>query len=141
MSTTTATASAAEISTPATGHILAATGRVLIAAIFILSGIGKIAAPDATIGYIASAGLPFAPAALIAAALIEVGGGLALIAGFRTRIVALLLAGFSVATALAFHAQFADQNQFIHFLKNLAMAGGLLQVAAFGSGKIGLDRR
>lgn len=141
MSTTTATASA-QISTPAaTGHILAAAGRVLIAAIFILSGIGKIAAPAATIGYIASAGLPFAPAALIAAALIEVGGGLALIAGFRTRIVALVLAGFSVATALAFHAHFADQNQFIHFLKNLAMAGGLLQVAAFGSGRIGLDRR
>ncbi|MBX9641978.1 MAG: DoxX family protein [Mycobacteriaceae bacterium] len=140
MSTTTATASA-QISTPATGHLLAATGRVLIAAIFILSGVGKIAAPAATIGYIASAGLPFAPAALIAAALIEVGGGLALIAGFRTRIVALVLAGFSVATALAFHAHFADQNQFIHFLKNLAMAGGLLQVAAFGSGKIGLDKR
>lgn len=140
MSTTTATASA-QISTPATGHLLAAAGRVLIAAIFILSGVGKIAAPAATIGYIASAGLPFAPAALIAAALIEVGGGLALIAGFRTRLVALVLAGFSVATALAFHAHFADQNQFIHFLKNLAMAGGLLQVAAFGSGRISLDRR
>ncbi|GEN99832.1 LysR family transcriptional regulator [Novosphingobium sediminis] len=141
MTTTTVNAATAQTSESATGHILAAAGRVLIAAIFILSGLGKIAAPDATIDYIASAGLPFAPAALIAAALIEVGGGLALIAGFRTRIVALVLAGFSVATALAFHAHFADQNQFIHFLKNLAMAGGLLQVAAFGSGKIGLDRR
>lgn len=142
MSTTTATASATEISTSATSsHVLAAAGRVLIAAIFILSGLNKIANPDATIGYIASAGLPFAPAALIAAALIEVGGGLALIAGFRTRVIALTLAGFSVVTALAFHANLADQNQFIHFFKNLAMAGGLLQVAAFGSGKIGLDKR
>ncbi len=141
MTTTTATAPSATISTPVTGHALAALGRVLIATIFILSGIGKIANPEATIGYIASAGLPFAPAALIAAALIEVGGGLALIAGFRTRFVALVLAGFSVIAALAFHAHFSDQNQFIHFLKNLAMAGGLLQVAAFGSGRIALDKR
>ncbi|KUR70408.1 LysR family transcriptional regulator [Novosphingobium fuchskuhlense] len=135
MTTTTAPA------TNETGHLLAATGRVLIAAIFVLSGIGKIANPAATIGYIASAGLPFAPAALIAAALIEIGGGLALIAGFRTRLVALVLAGFSVVAGLAFHAHFADQNQLIHFLKNLAMAGGLLQVAAFGPGRIALDRR
>lgn len=141
MTTTIATAPAASLPAPATGHVLAAAGRVLIAAIFVLSGIGKIANPDATIGYIASAGLPFAPAALIAAALIEIGGGLALIAGFRTRFVALVLAGFSVVAALAFHAHFADQNQFIHFLKNIAMAGGLLQVAAFGSGRIGLDKR
>jgi putative oxidoreductase len=142
MTTTTASAAvSAPVSTPASGHLLAAAGRVLIAAIFVLSGIGKIANPEATIGYIASAGLPFAPAALIAAALIEIGGGLALIAGFRTRFVALLLAGFSVVAALAFHAHFSDQNQLIHFLKNLAMAGGLLQVAAFGSGRIGLDKR
>ena len=146
MTTTTASAPVAAsattpAATPASGHILAVAGRVLIAAIFILSGLNKIANPDATIGYIASAGLPFAPAALIAAALIEVGGGLALIAGFRTRAIALTLAGFSVVTALAFHANLADQNQFIHFFKNLAMAGGLLQVAAFGSGRIGLDRR
>ena len=141
MTTTTANAAAAPVSTPATGHLLAATGRVLIAAIFILSGLNKIANPAATIGYIASAGLPFAPAALIGAALIEVGGGFALIAGFRTRTIALVLAGFSVITALAFHANLADQNQFIHFFKNIAMAGGLLQVAAFGAGRIGLDRR
>ncbi len=140
MTTTTANLATAQASAPATGHILAATGRVLIAAIFILSGLNKIANPDATIGYIVSAGLPFAPAALIAAALVEVGGGLALIAGFRTRAVALTLAGFSVLTALAFHANLGDQNQFIHFFKNLAMAGGLLQVAAFGSGKIGFDK-
>lgn len=138
---TTTTATATPVATPATGHLLAAAGRVLLAAIFVLSGIGKIANPEATIGYIASAGLPFAPAALIAAALIEVGGGLALIAGFRTRFVALVLAGFSVVAALAFHAHFSDQNQMIHFLKNLAMAGGLLQVAAFGSGRIGVDKR
>jgi putative oxidoreductase len=141
MTTTTANAAAAPVSTPATGHLLAATGRVLIAAIFILSGLNKIANPAATIGYIASAGLPFAPAALIGAALIEVGGGFALIAGFRTRTIALVLAGFSVITAFAFHANLADQNQFIHFFKNIAMAGGLLQVAAFGAGRIGLDRR
>lgn len=137
----TTTAAATPVSITGVQNALAATGRVLIAAIFVMSGLNKIANPDATIGYIASAGLPFAPAALIAAALIEVGGGLALIAGFRTRPVALALAGFSVIAALAFHANLADQNQFIHFFKNVAMAGGLLQVAAFGAGRIGLDRR
>ena len=141
MPTTTATAPAATDSAPSYQPLLAATGRILIAAIFILSGLNKIANPDATIGYIASAGLPFAPAALILAALIEVGGGFALIAGFRTRFVALTLAGFSVVAALAFHANLADQNQFIHFFKNIAMAGGLLQIAAFGAGRFGLDKR
>ncbi|MEI6641447.1 MAG: DoxX family protein [Novosphingobium sp.] len=139
---TTTTATAAAPTSPATAqNLLAVTGRVLIAAIFVMSGLNKIANPAATIGYIASAGLPFAPAALVAAALIEVGGGLALIAGFRTRFVALMLAGFSVVAALGFHANLADQNQFVHFFKNIAMAGGLLQVAAFGAGRIGFDRR
>ena len=71
----------------------------------------------------------------------ELGGGLALVAGFRTRFVAAVLALFSLATALAFHNHLADQNQFIHFFKNVAMAGGLLQVVAFGAGRFALDRR
>lgn len=139
---TTATVPATDtLTAPAWQPLLAATGRVLIAAIFIISGLNKIADPAATIGYIESAGLPFAPAALIVAALIEVGGGFALIAGFRTRFTALVMAGFTLVAALAFHAHFADQNQFIHFFKNIAMAGGLLQIAAFGGGRFSLDRR
>jgi putative oxidoreductase len=61
--------------------------------------------------------------------------------GFQTRLVALALAGFSVITAVAFHANLTDQNQFIHFFKNVAMAGGLLQVLAFGAGPLSIDGR
>jgi len=122
-------------------NIAAAAGRILISAIFILSGVSKVAAPAATIGYIDAVGLPFAPLALAVAVAIEVVGGIALIAGFKTRWVAAVLALFSVVTAIAFHANLADQNQFIHFFKNIAMAGGLLQVVAFGAGALSLDAR
>nr|WP_315248401.1 DoxX family protein [uncultured Duganella sp.] len=111
-------------------------GRVLLATIFVFSGIGKVMAPEATIGYIASSGLPFATLAFAGAVAVELGGGLALAFGFKTRIVAAVLAAFSVVTALAFHNNFGDQNQLIHFLKNLAMAGGLLQVVAFYGNKV-----
>ena len=122
-------------------NIAAAAGRVLISAIFILSGLLKLAAPAATIGYIESAGLPIAPLAFALAVVIEVAGGIALIAGFRTRWTAAALALFSVATALSFHFNLGDQNQFIHFFKNIAMAGGLLQVVAFGGGAFSVDAR
>jgi putative oxidoreductase len=116
-------------------------GRVLLSVIFILSGFSKLAAPAMMIGYIGSVGLPLPHVALAVAIIVEIGGGLALIAGFRTRTVAAVLALFSVFTALAFHSALADQNQFIHFFKNIAMAGGLLQVVAFGAGRFSLDAR
>lgn len=116
-------------------------GRIAIAAIFLLSGLSKLAAPVATIGYIQSAGLPAPQLAFAVSASIEVLGSLALILGFRTRIVASILAVFTLATALSFHTNFADQNQFIHFFKNIAMTGGLLQVVAFGAGRYSLDAR
>lgn len=116
-------------------------GRIGIAAIFLLSGLSKLAAPAATIGYIASSGLPLPQLGFAIALLVELGGSIALILGYRTRIVAAILAAFSVATALAFHAALGDQNQFIHFFKNIAMAGGLLQVVAFGAGSWSLDAR
>ena len=117
------------------------TGRVLLSAIFLLSGVSKISAPAGMIGYIESVGLPFPTLALAIAILVEVVGGIALILGYRTGLVAAGLAVFSVATALAFHNQLGDQNQFIHFFKNIAMAGGLLQVVAFGAGRFSLDAR
>ena len=116
-------------------------GRVLLSIIFILSGISKLAAPAAMIGYIGSVGLPLPQVALVVAIVVEVGGGLALLSGYRARVAAAVLAVFSLATALAFHNQLADQNQFIHFFKNVAMAGGLLQVVAFGAGRFSLDAR
>jgi putative oxidoreductase len=122
-------------------HFVPALGRLLIAALFLLSGVGKIAAPAATQGYIASAGLPFPHVAYLIAIVVEVGGGLLLIAGFHTRVVALALAAFTFATAITFHTAFGDQNQMIHFMKNVAIVGGLLQVAAFGAGSLSLDAR
>ena len=120
---------------------LPAIGRLLTAAIFIFSGFGKIAAPAMTQGYIALAGLPVPTIAYLIAIVIEVSGGLFLAIGFHTRATAAVLAAFVVATALSFHHNFADQNQLIHFLKNIAIAGGLLQVCAFGAGTFSFDNR
>jgi putative oxidoreductase len=116
-------------------------GRIVIAAIFLLSGLSKLAAPAATIGYIQSVGLPFPQVGLAIALLVELFGGAALVLGYRTRLVASILAVFSIATALAFHSALGDQNQFIHFFKNVAIAGGLLNVIALGGGAWSLDAR
>jgi putative oxidoreductase len=120
---------------------LAAAGRILIAVLFLLSGLGKIAAPAMTQAYIASAGLPAPLLGYLIAIIVEVGGGLLLVVGYHTRIVALIMAAFTLVAALVFHHDFTDQNQMIHFLKNIAVAGGLLQVAAFGAGSWSLDAR
>ena len=127
--------------TPISTSILPLAGRVLIAALFLLSGTGKIAQPSATMAYIASAGLPFPPLAWAGAALVELGGGIALVLGYRTRLTATVLAVFSILAALLFHSALSDQNQFIHFFKNLSIAGGLLQVIAFGGGRYSVDAR
>jgi putative oxidoreductase len=124
-----------------TTRYLSLVGRLLIGFPFAMSGFSKLAAYGATTAYIASAGLPVPPLAYAIAVLVELGGGLLLIAGYQARSVALVLAVFSLATAVAFHSNFADQNQMIHFLKNVMMAGGLLQIAAFGAGAISLDAR
>ena len=120
---------------------LAFAGRLLIGVPFAMSGLSKLAAYGATTAMIGAVGLPVPPLAYAVAVAVELGGGLLLIAGFQTRIVAIALALFSLATALSFHSNFADQNQMIHFLKNVMMAGGLLQVVAFGAGSFSLDSR
>ena len=71
---------------------------------------------------------------------VELGGGMLLVLGYRARLAALALAVFSLAAAVSFHSNFADQNQMIHFLKNVMMAGGLLQIAAFGAGAISIEQ-
>jgi putative oxidoreductase len=116
-------------------------GRLMIGLPFALSGMSKLGAYSATIGMISAAGLPFPPLAFTVAVATELGGGLLLIAGYRARYVAAALALFSVATAISFHSNFADQNQMIHFLKNVMMAGGLLQITAFGGGVLSVDNR
>jgi len=125
--------------TNANTSVAPAIGRILMATIFLVSGIGKVFNPAATIGYIQSSGLPFATLGLAIAIAVELGGGAALALGYKTRWVAGVLAAFSIATGLAFHGAIGDQNQLIHLLKNIAMAGGLLQVVAFGAGAYSLD--
>ncbi|MBQ5949067.1 DoxX family protein [Massilia sp. ST3] len=127
------------LNTGAGQSVIPTIGRILMAAIFLVSGVGKALAPAGTIGYIESAGLPFATLGLVLAVAIEVGGGALLAFGVRTRLVAGLLAVFSVVTALVFHNAVGDQNQLIHLMKNFAMAGGLLQVVAFGAGAYSVD--
>jgi putative oxidoreductase len=106
------------------------TGRLLLAALFVVSAITKLAAPSAIQGYIASVGLPFPVILFWGTVLFEVFAGLALAAGYQTRWVALALAAFTVVTAAVFHNALGNPNELAHFLKNLAVAGGLLQLAA-----------
>ena len=115
------------------------TGRVLMSAIFILAGISKIGAYAGTQGYMESMGVP--GILLPAVILLELGGGLAVLVGWQTRMAAFLLAGFSVLSALIFHANLGDQTQSILFMKNLAMAGGFLFLVASGAGAWSVDAR
>jgi len=115
-------------------------GRILIGLPFALSGLSKLAAYGETTAMIAAAGLPFPPLAFVVAVAVELGGGLLLVLGYHVRPIALALALFSVAAAVSFHSNFADQNQMIHFLKDVMLAGGLLQIVAFGPGAISVEQ-
>ena len=116
-------------------------GRLLIGLPFAMSGLSKLAAIGPTTEAIRSAGLPVPSLALIVSVAVELGGGLLLVAGFKARTVAAVLALFSLVTAVTFHSHFADQNQMINFLKNVMIAGGLLQIVAFGAGALSVDNR
>jgi putative oxidoreductase len=119
--------------------IMPALGRMLTSIIFILSGVAMLAAPAAAIGYIGSTGLPLATLGFAVSVSIEIGGGLLLLVGYQTRRVALLLALFTMVTALIFHHAFVDQYRMIYLVKNLSTAGGLLQMAALGAGAFSFD--
>jgi putative oxidoreductase len=112
-------------------------GRVLIAVLFLLSGWGKIAGYAGTQAYMQSAGVPVGLLPLVI--LVELAGGIAIIAGLYTRLAALVLAGFSIVAALLFHTG-ADQMQQIMFMKNLGLAGGFLFLLANGAGRFSIDR-
>jgi putative oxidoreductase len=119
-------------------------GRILIAIIFVFSGYAKLTGLDGTAGYIASKGLPAAYALALAAMIVELGGGLLLVAGWKTRWVAAALLLFTAVAALIFHNFWAVppeqvQNQMIHFMKNVSMVGGLLYVVVYGSGPLSVD--
>jgi putative oxidoreductase len=115
-------------------------GRVLMSAIFIWAGITKAGAPAATMAYFARDGLPLPGAAYAVALVVEIAGGVLFLVGWRARTVALVLCIWCVATAMVAHYHPASRDQMIHFMKNLCMAGGFLQVVAFGAGRLSLSR-
>ncbi|WDT74617.1 MAG: DoxX family protein [Candidatus Manganitrophus sp.] len=116
-------------------------GRILIAAIFLMSGLNKIMAPGQTQAYMESAGMPLPGLFLVGAIVLEVGGALSLLLGAYTFWGSLALLIFMIPTTLIFHTNFADPNQMIHFMKNLAMIGGLLYVMEAGPGRISIDAK
>lgn len=125
------------VSKPVIAAGLIVVARIMASAIFIGAGISKLGAGYAgTQGYMSSMGVPGELLPMVIA--LELGGGLALLFGFQTRLVAFLLAGFSIAAGLIFHTG-ADQMQQIMLMKNFAMAGGLLSFTVFGAGRLSLD--
>jgi putative oxidoreductase len=120
-------------------------GRILITAIFLFAGFGKVTGFDGTVAYIASKGLPLPQLAAIGAILVELGGGVLVLVGWKARWAAAALLVFTGLTALIFHNFWAvpadqAQNQMIHFMKNISIMGGLLYVVVHGSGPVSVER-
>lgn len=113
--------------------------RVLLAQIFIMAGISKITGYAGTQGYMDMMGVPGILLPLVI--ILELGGGLAILVGWQTRLTAYALGGFTIIAAFIFHSNFADQMQMIMFMKNLALAGGFLLLAEYGAGAYSLDNR
>ncbi|HVY15072.1 MAG TPA: DoxX family protein [Rhodopila sp.] len=120
---------------------IALLGRLAMSFIFIHSGIGKAMAPSGTMAYFAKLGLPVPGAAYALTLAIEIGAATLFLLGFRARVTALILAAWCVATAFTAHYHPGDTNSMIHFWKNICMAGGFLQIVAYGAGRLSLDRK
>ena len=121
-------------------------GRLLLAALFLWSGYGKLVSMDGNVAYMQAVGLPAAGLLIWVALLVELLGGAMLLTGWKARWAAVVLAIFTVVATFVFHAYWnapADQalNQQIHFMKNIAIIGGLLVVVAHGSGRYALGRK
>lgn len=114
-------------------------GRLFLAMIFIQSGLSKMSDYAATQGYMDAMGVSSTMLPLVIA--LEVVGGIAIVIGFKARLVALAMAGFSLLSALLFHTNFSDQTQTIMLMKNIAIAGGFLMIVAHGAGAYALDNR
>ena len=115
-------------------------GRVLISALFLISGFGMLMNFQGTVGMIASAGIPMATVATAIALFLKVGGALMLLTGFHARLGAWMLIVFVTLASFTFHTNWADQTQMIMFLKNVSIIGGLLYVAKFGPGAFSIHK-
>ena len=106
---------------------------------FLVLGFNKLTGYTGTVGYMGSLGLPAPALFTFLAIIIEIGGGLLILVGYQTRLVSLGLAIYVLVSAFIGHSQFGDPNQFMHFMKNMAIVGGSLAFVAFGGGAYSLD--
>ena len=116
-------------------------GRLFLSSMLLLFGYGKLTAYAGTVGYMSSLGLPAPVLFAVLATVIEIGAGLLMLAGYKTRLVSLGLAVYVLISGLIGHHQFGDLDQFQHFMKNMAIVGGSLAFVAFGGGAYSLDAR
>ena len=133
--------STAVTSAPASSAAVVLVGRLLLSILFIFAGFGKLTDISGTAAWFGSIGMPLPVVVAVLVGLLELGGGLAILTGFKTRIAALALAAFTVAASLIAHTNFADQIQLLMFLKNISITGGLLTLASFGAGALSIDAK
>ena len=146
MSSSTVSMSSTGVTTNSMSDAIALVGRLLIAYLFIPAGIGKIMGFAGTAGYIASKGLPMPEVGAVIAIVVELGLGIAMLLGYKTRIAAIVLAVFTLVAGVIFHNYWAvpeaqKMMQTLMFNKNIAIVGGLLAFAAFGPGRLSIDKR
>ena len=120
-------------------QLSAPLGRLLLSVIFIFAGIGKITDYATTQGYMESVGVPGMLLPLVIA--FEVLGGIAILLGYKARLIAFLFAGFSIVSAILFHQFWTDESQMISFMKNISIAGGFLMIFAHGAGVYSIDSK
>jgi putative oxidoreductase len=114
--------------------------RILLAAMFLMSGLNKISDPQGTQQYMSAMGMTWLTALFYVGAIaVELGGSLSLLLGYQAKIGAWMLVLFMIPATLVFHTNFGDPNQMIHFLKNVSIIGGLLYVAIYGAGALSMD--
>ncbi len=121
--------------------IVPLASRILLALLFLISGYNKLTNVTGTAGYLGKVGVPMAEVTVWGVIAVELLGGLLIVLGWQTRIVAWIMAAFTLGTALFGHKFWIDPAQLTQFLKNLAIMGGFLMLAAYGPGRASIDRR